>query len=199
MRFGLFASIAFHVVIICVLFVSFSRPHKADLPPQVAIEVMTPVEYSERLAGRKSAKADKPATPAEVKAPEKEQSAPKEGPEKPAPKPAEQAALPPPPKRSEAEADANSRPASPQPRREQRAKVAEAKPAPEKTAEAKPAAPEMPVQRPRQTTEKAAKPKPVPAGDFDAGRIAALLRSKADQEDRSPARSEARDAAPSTT
>ena len=68
---------------------------------------MSPQDYSERQAGKTDGKADKPATPAQVKAPDAQASAKKEVEQKPSPKPTEKEALPPPaPKAAEAPAPA---------------------------------------------------------------------------------------------
>lgn len=196
MRGGLFASIILHVIAIGVLFVNFSGSHETETPPppSVAVQVMTPAEFSERMAGKEDAKPKPPAPPAEVKAPETPQAAPKEAEEKPVQKPAEQIALPPPPKNKEAPVKraedvqaAKAEPKKPEPKKEEPEKAPEeaepdrqeaAKPKPEPKRELAPQTAELPEPRPQTRPEPKREPKPEPARErnFDPNRIAALLR-----------------------
>ncbi len=99
MRYGLIGSIILHVVIFGLVIFNFAGS-KSDAPestPPVAVEIMSPKDYSERQAGKTDGKAEKPAQPAEVVAPEAAASAKKQVEQKPSAKPADKEALAPPP------------------------------------------------------------------------------------------------------
>ncbi len=98
MRYGLIGSILLHILVFGVVIFNFVGGGKDEAPPPlpVAVEIMSPQDFSERQAGKTDGKADKPATPAQVKAPDAQASAKKEVEQKPTPKPAEKEALPPP-------------------------------------------------------------------------------------------------------
>ena len=95
MRYGLIGSIILHIVVFgLVIFNFMGRKDDTPAPPPVpvSVEIMSPKDYSERQAGKVEGRAEKPAPPAEVKAPEATASAKKEVIEQtPAPKPAERA------------------------------------------------------------------------------------------------------------
>ena len=97
MRYGLIGSIILHIVIFeLVIFNFMGRNDDTPAPPPVpvSVEIMSPKDYSERQAGKIEGRAEMPAPPAEVKAPEATASAKKEVIEPtPAPKPAEKQAL----------------------------------------------------------------------------------------------------------
>ena len=109
MRYGLIGSILLHILVFGVVIFNFTFSGKDEAPPPlpVSVEIMSPQDYSERQAGKTDGKADKPSTPAQVKAPDAQASAKKEVEQKPSPKPTEKEALPPPaPKAAEAPAPA---------------------------------------------------------------------------------------------
>ncbi len=176
MRYGLIGSIILHIVIFgFVIFNFMGRNDDAPAPPvPVSVEIMSPKDYSERQAGKTDGKAEKPAPPAEVKAPEATASAKKEVTEQtPTPKPAEKEALaPPPPAPVPAPAPAPAiKPVE----------QAKAEPKPEKPVEK--AAPKKVVKK-----EPAPKPKPKPEAKpeykFDPAKIAAEVKTDEDQASR---------------
>lgn len=150
MRYGLIGSILLHILVFGVVIFNFTFSGKDEAPPPlpVSVEIMSPQDFSERQAGKTDGKADKPSTPAQVKAPDAQASAKKEVEQKPSPKPMEKEALPPPaPKAAEAPApapkpveQAKAEPAvekpkpvvkkEPAPRPAPKPRVAEAKPTP---------------------------------------------------------------------
>jgi colicin import membrane protein len=179
-RYGLIGSIILHIVIFgLVIFNFMGRNDDTPAPPPapVSVEIMTPKDYSERQAGKIEGKAEKPAPPAEVKAPEAAASAKKEVIEPtPAPKPAEKQALAPPPPPAPAPAAAPA--PAPAPRPVEQVKT---EPKPEKPIEK--AAPKKVVKK-----EEAPKPKPKPEAKpenkFDPNKIAADLHKDRDEPSR---------------
>ena len=149
----------------------------------VSVEIMAPSDRSERQAGKTDGKADKPAPPAEVKAPDAAASAKKEVAEQtPTPKPAEKEALaPPPPAAAPAPAPAPKpvEQAKAEPKPEKPVEKAKAEPKQEKPAEK--AAPKKVVKK-----EPAPKPKPEakPEYKFDPSKIAADLKKEEDDPSR---------------
>ena len=101
MRYGLIGSILLHILVFGVVIFNFTFSGKDEAPPPlpVSVEIMSPQDYSERQAGKTDGKADKPSTPAQVKAPDAQASAKKEVEQKPSPKPTEKEALPPRPRK----------------------------------------------------------------------------------------------------
>ena len=170
MRYGLIGSILLHILVFGVVIFNFTFSGKDEAPPPlpVSVEIMSPQDYSERQAGKTDGKADKPSTPAQVKAPDAQASAKKEVEQKPSPKPTEKEALPPPaPKAAEAPAPA------PKP-----VEQAKAEPAVEKP---KPVVKKEPAPRPA-PKPKVAEAKPTPNRTFDPNRIESLLKKDAPQE-----------------
>ena len=175
MRYGLIGSIILHIVIFgFVIFNFMGRNDDTPAPPvPVSVQIMAPSDHSERQAGKTDGKAEKPAPPAEVKAPETAASAKKEVTEQtPTPKPAEKEALAPPP------------PApvpAPAPAPALKPVEAKAEPKPEKPVEK--AAPKKVVKK-----EPAPKPKPKPEAKpeykFDPAKIAAEVKTDEDQASR---------------
>jgi colicin import membrane protein len=169
-RYGLIGSILLHILVFGVVIFNFTFGGKDDAPPPlpVSVEIMSPQDYSERQAGKTDGKADKPATPAEVKAPDAQASAKKEVEQQPSPKPAEKEALPPPaPKAAEAPAPA------PKPVEQAKAEPAVEKPKPVVKKEPAP----KPAPKP-----KVAEAKPTPNRTFDPNRIESLLKKDAPQD-----------------
>ncbi|HZV20589.1 MAG TPA: cell envelope integrity protein TolA [Hyphomicrobiales bacterium] len=157
MRYGLIASIIFHVVVLGLIIFNFTGSENKDGPPPlpVAVEVMSPKDHSERQAGRLEGKAESPAPPAEVKAPEAPASAKKEVEQKPSPKPAEKELLaPPPPKAAEA-----------------------LEPKPMETARAEPS-PQKPPEKPKPVVKKESPPKPAPKPKVAEAKKAEELEAK---------------------
>ncbi len=173
MRYGLIGSILLHILVFGVVIFNFIGSGKDEAPPPplpVSVEIMSPQDYSERQAGKTDGKADKPATPAEVKAPDAQASAKKEVEQKPSPKPAEKEALPPPaPKTAAAPAPA------PKPIEQAKAEPAVEKPKPVVKKEPAP----KPAPKP-----KVAAAKPAPERPFDPNRIESLLQKDAPREPR---------------
>ena len=170
MRYGLIGSILLHILVFGVVIFNFTFGGKDDAPPPlpVSVEIMSPQDYSERQAGKTDGKADKSATPAEVKAPDAQASAKKEVEQQPSPKPAEKEALPPPaPKAAEAPAPA------PKPVEQAKAEPAVEKPKPVVKKEPAP----KPAPKP-----KVAEAKPTPNRTFDPNRIESLLKKDAPQD-----------------
>jgi len=171
-RYGLIGSVLLHILVFGMVIFNFTSGGKDETPPPVpvAVEIMSPKDYSERQAGKTDGKADKPATPAQVKAPDAQASAKKEVEQKPSPKPAEKEALapPPPPKAAEAPAPA---------------------PKPLEQAKTEPA-----VEKPKPVVKKEPAPKPVPKPKvaeakpaerpFDPNRIESLLKKDAPHDPR---------------
>jgi colicin import membrane protein len=195
---SLIGSILFHVVVIGLLFWNFSGSRKsAPVTQPVAVEVITPSEFSQRQSGKQDAKPEQPVTPAEVKAPEAPKAAPKEAEAKPVVKAALTEAAPP-PKHAEAEQPAKpvETPAKAEDRKEAKAESkkpeakAEAKEPKKAEAKAQPKSAPKPEARKPEVKSAAAKPrKPHEAEhaerSFDADRIAALLRKNdAESEER---------------
>ncbi len=176
MRYGLIGSIILHIVIFgFVIFNFMGRNDDTPAPPvPVSVQIMAPSDHSERQAGKTDGKAEKPAPPAEVKAPETAASAKKEVTEQtPTPKPAEKEALaPPPPAPVPAPAPAPAL---------KPVEQAKAEPKPEKLVEK--AAPKKVVKK-----EPAPKPKPKPEArpeyKFDPAKIAAEVKTDEDQASR---------------
>ena len=172
MRYGLIGSILLHILVFGVVIFNFVGGGKDEAPPPlpVSVEIMSPKDYSERQAGKTDGKADKPATPAQVKAPDTQASAKKEVEQKPSPKPAEKEALPPPaPKAAEAPAPA------PKPVEQAKTEPAVEKPKPVVKKEPAP----KPVPKP-----KVAEAKPAPERPFDPNRIESLLKKDAPRDPR---------------
>ena len=170
MRYGLIGSILLHILVFGVVIFNFTFSGKDEAPPPlpVSVEIMSPQDYSERQAGKTDGKADKPSTPAQVKAPDAQASAKKEVEQKPSPKPTEKEALPPPaPKAAEAPA--------PAPKPVDRAK---AEPAVEKP---KPVVKKEPAPKPA-PKPKVVEAKPTPNRTFDPNRIESLLKKDAPQD-----------------
>jgi len=169
-RYGLIGSIIFHIIVFGLVIFNFTSSRNDDAAPPpvpVAVEVMSPKDYSERQAGKADGKPDTPSKAAEVKAADAEASAKKDvEPKIPAPKAAEKEALLPPPPAPAA------LPPPPKP-----VEVAKAEPMPEKPVE-KPAP--KPVVKKDTAPKVAAKPKeePKPKTEykFDPNRIAADIR-----------------------
>lgn len=190
MRYGLIGSIILHIVIFgLVIFNFMGRKDDTPAPPPVpvSVEIMSPKDYSERQAGKIEGKAEKPAPPAEVKAPEATASAKKEVIEPtPAPKAAEKQALAPlPPAPAPAPAQV------PAPKPVEQAKT-ESKP--EKPIEK--AAPKKVVKK-----EEAPKPKPkpeTPKPKFDIESIAAKLKPNENEAQR-PLTAQSMEARPAKT
>jgi outer membrane biosynthesis protein TonB len=171
-RYGLIGSILLHILVFGVVIFNFVGGGKDEAPPPlpVSVEIMSPKDYSERQAGKTDGKADKPATPAQVKAPDTQASAKKEVEQKPSPKPAEKEALPPPaPKAAEAPAPA------PKPVEQAKTEPAVEKPKPVVKKEPAP----KPVPKP-----KVAEAKPAPERPFDPNRIESLLKKDAPRDPR---------------
>ncbi len=185
MRYGLIGSIVLHILVFGLVIFNFVGRGKDEGPPPapVAVEIMSPKDYSERQAGKSDGKAE-PATPAQVKAPEAQASAKKDMEQKPSPKPAEKEALAPAPKAAEA-------PAPPLKRIEQ----AKAEPPAEKPI-AKPVVKKEPAPKPA-PKPKAAEAKPAPERPFDANRIELLLKRDAPREQRPQISQSTMDAPPS--
>ncbi len=171
MRYGLIGSVIFHIAVLGLVIFNFTSSRQDEAAPApplpVAVEVMSPKDYSERQAGKTDGRADAPSKPAEVKAPDAEASAKKEVEQKtPSPKPAEkEALLPPPPAPAAA-------PPPPKP-----IETAKAEPLPDKPID-KPAP--KPVVRkepaPKAVAKPKEEPKPKPEYKFDPNRIAADIR-----------------------
>ncbi len=72
MRYGLIGSIVLHILVFGFVIFNITLSGKDDAPPPapVSVEVMSPKDFSERQAGKTDGKAEKPAPPAEVKAPD---------------------------------------------------------------------------------------------------------------------------------
>lgn len=169
MRYGLIGSILLHILVFGVVIFNFTFSGKDEAPPPlpVSVEIMSPQDFSERQAGKTDGKADKPSTPAQVKAPDAQASAKKEVEQKPSPKPMEKEALPPPaPKAAEAPAPA------PIPVEQAKAEPAIEKPKPVVKKEPAP----RPAPKPR-----VAEAKPTPNRTFDPNRIESLLKKDAPQ------------------
>jgi outer membrane biosynthesis protein TonB len=168
-RYGLIGSILLHILVFGVVIFNFVGGGKDETPPPlpVSVEIMSPKDYSERQSGKTDGKADKPATPAQVKAPDAQASAKKEVEQKPSPKPAEKEALPPPaPKAAEAPA------AAPKPVEQAKVEPPAEKPVPKPVVKKEPAP--KPVPKP-----KVAEAKPAPERPFDPNRIESLLKKDA--------------------
>jgi outer membrane biosynthesis protein TonB len=171
-RYGLIGSILLHILVFGVVIFNFVGGGKDEAPPPlpVSVEIMSPQDYSERQAGKTDGKADKPATPAQVKAPDAQATAKKEVEQKPSPKPAEKEALPPPaPKAAEAPAPA------PKPVEQAKTEPAVEKPKPVVKKEPAP----KPAPKP-----KVAEAKPAPERPFDPNRIESLLKKDAPRDPR---------------
>ena len=173
MRYGLIGSILLHILVFGVVIFNFASRDKDDGPPPapVAVEIMSPKDYSERQAGKTDGKADiKPVPPAEVKAADAEASAKKEVEQKPTPNPTEKESLPPPaPKAAAAPAS------TPQPAVEAKAEPAVEKPKPVEKKELAP----KPAPKP-----KVAAAKPKPERHFDPSRIESLLQKDEPRDER---------------
>jgi outer membrane biosynthesis protein TonB len=175
-RYGLIGSIILHVLVFGFVIFNFTFSGKDDAPPPVpvSVEVMSPKDFSERQAGKTDGKAEKPAPPAEVKAPDATANAKKEVEQKPSPKPAEKEALaPPPPPKAE----------PPAPKPVEQAKVEPPKPVVKK----EPPKPKPKVEESKRPDAPVAKPvetKPAPERPFDPNRIESLLRKEAAREPR---------------
>jgi outer membrane biosynthesis protein TonB len=193
-RYGLIGSIILHIVIFgLVIFNFMGRKDDTPAPPPVpvSVEIMSPKDYSERQAGKIEGKAEKPAPPAEVKAPEATASAKKEVIEPtPAPKAAEkQAVAPPPPPPAPAPTAAPAPAPAPKP-----VEQAKTEPKPEKPIEK--AAPKKVAKK-----EEAPKPKPkpeTPKVKFDPAKIAAEVKTAEDDAPR-PFAAQSMEAKPSKT
>jgi outer membrane biosynthesis protein TonB len=185
-RYGLIGSIILHIVIFGLVIFNFATSDdKESQPPSlVPVAVMTPSEVSERQAGKTDGKAEQPAPPAQIKAPEEQASAKREVEEKPSPKPADRELLAPAPAKT---ADAPV----PMPKPVEQAK---AEPVPEKPAEKphpKRAVKKDPVPKPKPKVEEAKKSEDPevaradqqPARTFDPNRIASLLEKDGAQAD----------------
>ncbi len=173
MRYGLIGSIVLHIVIFGLVIFNFLSRRNDDAAPAVPVpvEIVSPKDYSERQAGKAGGKAEKPAPPADVQAPDAAASAKKEVAEQVPPvKPAEKESLAPPPPTPPAPAPA-------------------AKPVEQAKAEAKP---EKPVEKPapkkvvKKEPAPKSKPKPEvrPEYKFDPSKIAAELQKDEDQASR---------------
>ena len=173
MRYGLIGSVLLHILVFGMVIFNFTSGGKDEAPPPVpvAVEIMSPKDYSERQAGKTDGKADKPATPAQVKAPDAQATAKKEVEQKPSPKPAEKEALAPPPPPKAAEAPA------PAPKPVEQAKT---EPAVEKP---KPVVKKEPAPKPA-PKPKVAEAKPAPERPFDPNRIESLLKKDAPRDPR---------------
>lgn len=169
MRYGLIGSIILHILVFGLVIFNFASGGKDDAPPPapVSVEIMSPKDFSERQAGKVESKAQTPAPPAEVKAPDAAANAKKEVEQKPSPKPAEKEALAPPPK----------------PVEQAKIEPPVEKPAP------KPPAPKKEPPKPKPKVEEAKRPdapavkqaesKPTPQRTFDPNRIELLLQKDA--------------------
>ena len=195
MRYGLIGSIILHIVIFgLVIFNFMGRNDDTPAPPPVpvSVEIMSPKDYSERQAGKVEGRAEKPAPPAEVKAPDATASAKKEVIEPtPAPKPAERQALAPLPPPPPPPASAPTPAPAPAPKPVEQAK---AEPKPEKPIEK--AAPKKVVKK-----EEAPKPAPkpeTPKVKFDPAKIAAKVKTAEDEAPR-PFAAQSMEAKPSKT
>ncbi len=169
MRYGLIGSILLHILVFGFVIFNFASRGKDDAPPPlpVSVEIMSPKDYSERQAGKTDGKADRPATPAQVKAPDAQASAKKEVEQKPSPKPVEKEALPPPaPKAAEAPAPA------PKPVEQAKTEPPAEKPVPKPVVKKDPAP--KPVPKP-----KVVQAKPAPERPFDPNKIESLLNKDA--------------------
>ncbi len=174
MRYGLIGSILLHILVFGMVIFNFTSGGKDEAPPPlpVSVEIMSPKDYSERQAGKTDGKADKPATPAQVKAPDAQASAKKEVEQKPSQKPVEKEALPPPaPKAAEAP------PPAPKPVEQAKAEPAAEKPVPKPVVKKEPAP--KPIPKP-----KVAEAKPAPERPFDPNRIESLLKKDAPRDPR---------------
>jgi colicin import membrane protein len=201
-RYGLIGSIILHILIFGLVIFNFAsrRSDDAPPPPPVAVEIMSPKDYSERQAGKTDGKAEKPVPLAEVKAPEAAASAKKEVVEqKPSPKPAEKEAVaPPPPAPAPAPVQKPAEPAKAEPVPEKPA----AKPEPKKLAKKEPP---KPIAKPKpEVVKKADAPEPKraeakPEPKFDPSKIAADLQKDEDQAARPMASQAAMEARPSKT
>lgn len=176
MRYGLIGSIILHIVIFgFVIFNFMGRNDDTPAPPvPVSVQIMAPSDHSERQAGKTDGKAEKPAPPAEVKAPETAASAKKEVTEQtPTPKPAEKEALaPPPPAPVPAPAPAPALKPVEQAKAEPKPEKPVEKPAPKKVVKKEPA----PKPKP--------KPEAKPEYKFDPAKIAAEVKTDEDQASR---------------
>ena len=187
MRYGLIGSILLHILVFGVVIFNFVGRGKDDAPPPapVAVEIMSPKDYSERQAGKTDGKADAPATPAQVKAPEAQASAKTEAEQKPSPKPTEKEALPPPaPKAAAAPAPAQK------PIEQAKAEPEAEKPVP------KPVVKKAPAPKPA-PKPKVVEAKPAPERPFDPNRIESLLKKDAPQDQRSQTSQSTMEAPPS--
>ncbi len=174
MRYGLIGSILLHILVFGFVIFNFASRGKDDAPPPlpVSVEIMSPKDYSERQAGKTDGKADQPATPAQVKAPDAQASAKKEVEQKPSPKPVEKEALPPPaPKAAEAPAPA------PKPVEQAKTEPPAEKPVPKPVVKKEPAP--KPAPKP-----KVVEAKPAPDRPFDPNRIESLLKKDAPRDQR---------------
>jgi outer membrane biosynthesis protein TonB len=189
-RYGLIGSIVLHILVFgFVIFnFTFSRKDEAAPPPApVSVEVMSPKDFSERQAGKTDGKAEKPAPPAEVKAPDATANAKKEAEQKPSPKPAEKEALAPPP-------TPKAEPPAPKP--VEQAKVEPPKPPVVKKEQPKPKPKVEEAKRPDAPAVKQAQTKPAPERTFDPNRIESLLKKDAERAPR-PQTSQMMDTPPS--
>jgi outer membrane biosynthesis protein TonB len=174
-RYGLIGSIVLHILVFGFVIFNFTFSGKDDAPPPtpVSVEVMSPKDFSERQAGKIDGRAEKPAPPAEVKAPDATANAKKEAEQKASPKPAEKEALaPPPPPKAEPPAlkpveHAKVEPPKPVVKKEP--------PKPKKVEEVK--RPDAPAIKPVET-------KHTPERPFDPNRIESLLKKDAEREPR---------------
>jgi outer membrane biosynthesis protein TonB len=206
-RFGIIGSVIFHIVVFGLVIFNFVGTSKNDTPPPpVAVEIMSPKDYSERQAGKTDGKADvNPTPPADIKAPDAQATAKTETEQKPAPKPAEKEALAPPPPKAPDPAP----PAPPKP-----VEQAKVEPPPEKPVEKPVPKPVVkpvrkPVPKPKPKLEEAKRleeaepkriePRPAPDRQFDPNRIASILKKDQDQDEHAPSAESMMNTPPSKT
>jgi colicin import membrane protein len=167
-----------HILVFGFVIFNITLSGKDDAPPPapVSVEVMSPKDFSERQAGKTDGKAEKPAPPAEVKAPDAAANAKKDVEQKPSPKPAEKEALaPPPPPKAEPPAPKPVEQAKVEP---PKPPVAKKEPAPKPKPKAEESKrPDAPVAKPVET-------KPAPERPFDPNRIESIIKKEAAREPR---------------
>ncbi|WKW49481.1 hypothetical protein [Rhodomicrobium lacus] len=200
MRYGLIGSVILHLLVFGLVIFNFASSGDKDVPPPppVSVEIMSPKDFSERQQGKVEAKAQTPAPPAELKAPDTPATAKKEVEQKPSQKPTEKEALAPPPPKAEPTP-------APQPKPVEQAKAQPA-PAPEKPVEKpKPVVKKEPPPKPK--AEVAAKnedrPKPAaekqPERSFDPNHIASLIKKDQPAEPRQQTSRSTMDTQPAKT
>jgi outer membrane biosynthesis protein TonB len=177
-RYDLIGSVLLHILVFGLVIFNFTSSGKDDATPppsQVAVEIMSPKDYSERVPGKTDGKADTPPTTAEVKAHVEQASVKKEVEPKPSPKPAEkQALLPPPPPKAAEPPVTPPKPVEP----------VKTEPQPVEKPAPKPVVKKDPVPKPA-PKPKVVEAKPVvPTRPFDPNRIESLLQRDAQRDPR---------------